>query len=98
MIPIEGEGWQERGMTWQRFLCAMGLHDWAQPAMVLSLGRQRSKLELAQNIKRITPEIIEVDCPECGGDGDWGKFFKVDGFPSEDWACVQCKGTGRVSA
>ncbi len=33
-------------------------------------------------------------CPECGGDGDWTKFYPG---PSSDGpiACVECKGTGR---
>ena len=36
----------------------------------------------------------EINCIECGGDGDWTKFHP------EPWTgpypCVPCKGTGRV--
>lgn len=62
--------------------------------------------------KRVTPEIFEIACPECGGDGDWGKFL-FEGRNAEAYAkdfgvqlpyvrgsfpCVDCKGTGRVYA
>ncbi len=32
-------------------------------------------------------------CPECGGDGDWSKFYPG---PASDGpiACIECKGTG----
>lgn len=56
------------------------------------------------------PEVFEIDCIECGGDGDWGKFL-FEGRNAEAYArdfgvqlpyvrgsylCVDCKGTGRV--
>lgn len=43
--------------------------------MILSLGWKRETIAEAKNVVRITPEIIQCDCPECGGDGDWGKFL-----------------------
>lgn len=35
----------------------------------------------------------EIQCLECGGDGNWGKFAPEIVGP--DCACVDCKGTGR---
>lgn len=35
----------------------------------------------------------EIDCLECGGDGNWGKFApELVGAAAE---CIDCKGTGR---
>lgn len=34
----------------------------------------------------------EVDCFECGGDGDWTKYHPE----SEPTVCVDCKGTGKI--
>jgi len=35
-----------------------------------------------------------MTCPECGGDGDWGKFHpeQLNG----PMPCVECKGAGKV--
>ena len=38
----------------------------------------------------------EVPCFECGGDGDWTKFYPEPETLSEPMKCVACKGTGRV--
>ncbi len=43
--------------------------------LVLSIGRTGDTVVKAKRAKRITPEIVQCDCPECGGDGDWGKFL-----------------------
>lgn len=66
----------------------------------------------ARSVVRVTPEIIECNCLECGGDGDWGKFL-FDGPNAEAYAeafdielpyvkgtmpCIDCKGTGRIYA
>ena len=75
--------------------------------IVLCFGERLVK---AVKPRRVTPEITEVDCIECGGDGDWGKFLFL-GANAADYAetfgvelpykrgtfkCVDCKGTGRV--
>lgn len=80
--------------------------------MILSCGWLRETIVKARNVKRITPEIIQCNCVECGGDGDWGKFL-FTGPDAEDYArafgislpyikgtmkCVDCKGTGRIYA
>jgi hypothetical protein len=36
----------------------------------------------------------QIDCIECGGDGNWGKFAPE--IVGVDFQCVECKGTGRV--
>lgn len=36
----------------------------------------------------------QVNCFECGGDGDWGKFAIEIVGPGAP--CVECKGTGRL--
>lgn len=36
----------------------------------------------------------ETACFECGGDGDWGKFYPEP--PGHKVNCIDCKGTGRV--
>ena len=41
----------------------------------------------------ITPEIFEIDCLECKGEG-WWDFYPEPVIPSQE--CVTCKGTGRV--
>ena len=43
----------------------------------------------------------EIDCIECGGDGDWKKFLNADQIalmcPGDaPYPCVECKGTGRT--
>lgn len=38
----------------------------------------------------------EVACFECGGDGDWTKFYPEPETLAEPMSCVACKGTGRV--
>ena len=37
-----------------------------------------------------------VTCFECGGDGDWTKFYPEPETLAELLKCVECKGTGRV--
>lgn len=64
--------------------------------MILSLGFSRATIALARRVRRITPEIIECDCPECFGTGDWSKFMPEP--TRERVPCVACKGTGRVYA
>jgi hypothetical protein len=61
--------------------------------MVLSLGRLRSTLAYANGLLRMTPEIIECDCPECNGLGLFLGHPEFDSLP-----CVACKGTGRIYA
>jgi len=80
--------------------------------MILSRGFKRESLMNAKNIRRVTHEIIQCDCPECGGDGDWGKFL-FEGKGAEAYAeafemplpyvrgtmiCIDCKWTGRIYA
>jgi hypothetical protein len=38
----------------------------------------------------------QIDCRECGDDGDWLKFHPQPELHPEGFACVECKGTGRV--
>jgi hypothetical protein len=65
-------------------------------SMILSRGFWRSTIVAARNVKRVTPEIIECDCPECLGTGDWSQFMPE---PTEERVdCVECKGTGRIYA
>lgn len=77
--------------------------------MILSLGIHRNTITAAKNIRRITDTIIECDCPECGGDGDWGKLVQeppdlclaVTGsypYVKGSCICIECKGTGRIYA
>lgn len=67
--------------------------------MILSRGFWRSTICEARHVRRVTPEIIECDCPECGGDGDWGKFMPdEDQWKPGEVPCIDCKGTGRVYA
>jgi len=51
--------------------------------------------------------VLQVDCLECGGDGDWGKFVADNAQLCRDLTgsypyvkgscpCVDCKGTGKV--
>ena len=38
----------------------------------------------------------QIDCLECGGDGDWTKFHpESETLPPNSMPCVQCKGTGK---
>jgi hypothetical protein len=36
----------------------------------------------------------QIDCPECGGDGDWTKYHPEP--EKGPYQCVVCKGTGKV--
>jgi hypothetical protein len=38
----------------------------------------------------------QIDCIECGGDGDWKKFHPEPETIIGPYPCVECKGTGRV--
>lgn len=51
--------------------------------------------------------VLEIDCLECEGDGDWTKFVRgnrelskaLTGFedpPARALLCIDCKGTGKV--
>lgn len=64
--------------------------------MFLSRGFWRNTCVDCKKVRRITPEIIECDCPECGGTGDWTRFLPEP--QDERCPCVDCKGTGRVYA
>jgi len=41
----------------------------------------------------ITPEIMQIDCLECLGEG-WWDYYPEPIAPSQE--CVRCKGTGKV--
>jgi len=43
------------------------------------------------SLRRLTPEIAEIDCIECGGTGKWVGHPEIEVLP-----CVECKSTGRV--
>lgn len=67
--------------------------------MILSMGFKRETIYKAKNVRRITPEIIECDCPECGGDGDWTKHMPdEEECPPNSVPCIVCKGSGRIFA
>jgi len=66
--------------------------------MILSRGRLREAIVEARNVRRVTPEIVECDCPECGGTGDWTPFHPEPCLFPNGIPCVECKGTGRVYA
>ncbi|HEY5798465.1 MAG TPA: hypothetical protein VIU82_25970 [Bosea sp. (in: a-proteobacteria)] len=38
----------------------------------------------------------QVQCFECGGDGDWTKFHPDESLAPKSLPCVDCKGTGKV--
>jgi len=61
------------------------------PKPVLYCGFDR-ETEVTVSVVRITPEIAETGCLECGGSGRWG-YGPTD---AECGPCVACKGTGRV--
>lgn len=65
--------------------------------MILSRGWVRNVIVRARKVRRVTPEIIECDCPECFGTGDWSKFMPEECSP-RTVDCVECKGTGRIYA
>jgi hypothetical protein len=58
--------------------------------MIAYLGFKR-ETEVVCNPVDLGCGAGQVDCFECGGDGDWTKFFPELG-PQK---CVQCKGTGK---
>lgn len=67
--------------------------------MILSRGWWRETICKAEKVVRVTPEIIQCDCPECGGDGDWTKFMPEPEIRTHgEFPCVECKGTGRIYA
>lgn len=63
----------------------------------LYLGFSRST-PYAVTFHKMEPEIGAAlcDCPECGGDGDWTKFYPEPETLTEPMKCVDCKGTGRI--
>jgi DnaJ-class molecular chaperone len=63
--------------------------------MILSVGFLRETIIEAKNVIQITPEIIECDCPECGGSGEWP--YLPDELATTA-VCINCKGTGRINA
>lgn len=40
--------------------------------------------------------VGRTSCPECGGDGDWTKFYPEPETLTEPLQCVECKGTGKI--
>lgn len=72
-------------------------------------GFSRTTQVRLRRVVRITPEIVQHDCIECGGTG----HFELPHYPPEftagHWGwrymlrrqyvpCVECKGTGRTFA
>jgi DnaJ-class molecular chaperone len=65
-----------------------------------------SLMQVDRGFSRNTAVMCEVDlssgiagqisCIECGGDGDWTKFYPEPETLTEPLHCVECKGTGRV--
>lgn len=66
--------------------------------LILSRGLMRETVVAAVTPKRVTPEIIECDCPECGGTGSWLQFHPEPELFPNGLDCVECKGTGRIYA
>ena len=62
-----------------------------RPIAIVYRGRMRNT-PVRVSVRRLTPEIGEIDCIECGGDGRWD----YGPTPAECCACVECKGTGKV--
>ena len=65
--------------------------------MVMYMGTKRETV-YATTPHREEHEIgaAQCTCPECGGDGDWTKFYPHPEELSEPMQCVECKGTGRI--
>lgn len=63
--------------------------------MIAYLGASRST-EVAVDPVDLGCGVGEVPCFECGGDGDWTKFYPEPETLTEPLQCVTCKGTGRV--
>jgi hypothetical protein len=65
-----------------------------------------AQMSIWRGFSRETEIVVDVElldcgaglivCPECGGDGDWRKFHPEPELHPEGFACVECKGTGRV--
>ena len=58
-------------------------------------GRSRE-----MEVRPLGAGVGEIDCLECGGDGDWKKFLALEQVeclcPGDTpYPCVQCKGTGK---
>lgn len=67
--------------------------------MVMYAGNER-QTEVPVEVVDLGCGAGEIDCPECGGDGDWGKFLNPDQLAAVNpgggrYDCVVCKGTGR---
>lgn len=61
--------------------------------MQVDLGFRRETVVFCR-VDRSSEVAGQVQCFECGGDGDWTKFHPephLGPFP-----CVDCKGTGKV--
>lgn len=63
--------------------------------MIAYLGWKR-ETEVSVNPIDLGCGVGEVQCFECGGDGDWTKFYPEPETLGEQMKCVACKGTGRV--
>lgn len=50
---------------------------------------------IEQNVEIVMPGVGITDCWECGGDGDWTKFYPEPETLTEPLPCVNCKGTGK---
>lgn len=63
-------------------------HGRSRVAAVVYRGTLRVT-EVAVRLRRITPEIAQIDCIECGGTGQFHGHPEIEALP-----CVECKGTG----
>ena len=62
--------------------------------LVVYAGFWRESEHVAENPRLAAPGLFEIDCPECGGTGDWDRFLPE---PTGNLVpCITCKGTGRV--
>jgi hypothetical protein len=48
-----------------------------------------------QEVQDLGGGVGVTDCIECGGDGDWTKFYPDETLPPRSLPCVDCKGTGK---
>lgn len=59
--------------------------------MIVYCGFHRTT-EVEVEVKDLGLGAGEIDCLECGGDGDWTKYHP-ENIPT---VCVECKGTGKI--